>query len=168
MSEEIDFSQPLACDVAIAGAGLAGLVTAAILAKHGRHVVVVDRTARVGGRTGGTPHRGYWLDGGQRDGTDIGDLQVGWRYGRLAAQEADVDVPLEIVEPTIRVHHLPEGGGPAAVHEGSWGARGFTALARDCFGCPEASIPDFVKVLALLGGAAREEREAAITKLLPG
>ena len=88
MRDDLDFSRPLVCDVAVAGAGLSGLVAGAILARNGRRVIVVDRPGLVGGRGGSTPHRGYWLDGGHRDGTDVGDLQVGWRYGQLAEAEA--------------------------------------------------------------------------------
>ena len=108
MRDDLDFSQPLTVDVAIAGAGLAGLVAAAILTRYGRLVLVVDRNPEVGGRGGSTPHRGYRLDGGWRDGWDVTDLQVGWRHGQLAAREARVDVPLRIVKPVVRVHHLPE------------------------------------------------------------
>ena len=50
MRDDLDFSQPLTCDVAIAGAGLAGLVAGAILTRHGQRVVVVDRNPEAGGR----------------------------------------------------------------------------------------------------------------------
>ncbi len=164
MRDDLDFSQPLTCDVAIAGAGLAGLVAGAILTRHGQRVLVVDRNPEVGGRGGSTPHRGYRLDGGWRDGWDVTDLQVGWRHGQLAAREARVDVPLRIVKPVVRVHHLPE---PPSADEGTvvvghWGARGFLDLARDGFGCPETRIGDFAKVLARIAGASAEERRAAV------
>lgn len=164
MRSELDFSRPLSCDVAIAGAGLAGLVTGAILARHGRRVVIVDAPARVGGRAGGTPHGGYWLDGGQRDGLDIGDLQVGWRYGRLAEREADVEVRLRVVEPVVRVHRIPEraGDGEARVVDGRWGAKGFARMAREVFGCPQALMPRFGELLARLAGASAEQRRAAV------
>ena len=111
MLDELDFARPLECDVAIAGAGLAGLVAGAILAKHGRKVVVVDGAPRVGGSAGGTPR-----DGGQRDGVDVGDLQVAWRYGQLAAQQADVEVPLHVVEPVLRVHHTADASCSGWLH----------------------------------------------------
>ncbi len=59
MPLEPDYTRPLECDVAIAGAGL---VTGAILARHGQRVVLVDTPALIGGRGGATPHRGCWLD----------------------------------------------------------------------------------------------------------
>lgn len=148
--------------MAVAGAGLAGLVTGAILARQGMHVIVVDGPDRIGGRGGSTPHRDYWLDGGQRDGADVGDLQVGWRYGQIAAREAGVNVPLRVVEPVVRVHHLPESRGEARVVDGRWGAKGFLQLARDGFGCPEEQLPGFGAVLAKIASATPEERRAAI------
>jgi hypothetical protein len=124
----------------------------------------VDAAPRVGGRGGATPHRGFWLDGGQRDGMDVGDLQVGWRYGQVAASEADVQVPLREVEPSVRVHHLPEvqGSVQPTVVAGHWGSRGFVAFARDAFGCPEELVPEVRKVLAVLAGAGEGQRRSAI------
>ncbi len=163
MLDQLDFAQPLECDVAIAGAGLAGLVAGAILARHGRKVVVVDGAPRVGGRAGGTPHLGFWLDGGQRDGADVGDLQVGWRYGQLAAQEADVEVPLRVVEPVLRVHHIPsEPNGAFRVLDGRWGRGGFIEMAREIFGCPQEELPEFIRTLNAIAGATAAERRAAI------
>jgi len=188
MREDLDFARPLACDVAIAGAGLAGLVAGAILARRGRRVVVVDRAPRLGGRGGSTPHRGGWLDLGQRDAPDPGDLQVGWRYGQLAAAEAAVEVPLRPVTRRVRVHLVPEvgegtgadgapgrardtdGGGatgvspgaPARVVEGAWTGKGLAALARDALGCPAERLPAFGAALARLAGASAEERRAAL------
>ncbi len=164
MRGELDFSRPLECDVAVAGAGLAGLVAGAILARRGRRVAIVDRAPIAGGRGGATPHRGYWLDGGHRDGADPGDLQVGWRYGQLAEREADVRVSLREVEPAVRVHLLPAdpAAGGASSAEGRWGAEGFLALARDALGCPEPLLPELAKLLARLAGAGEEARRAAI------
>ena len=52
MNQDFDFSKPLETDVVIAGAGLPGLVTGAILAKKGHGVTVVDHAPVVGGRFG--------------------------------------------------------------------------------------------------------------------
>ena len=73
---ELDYERPLDCDVAIAGAGLGGLVAGAILAREGRRVVVVDAPPVIGGRGGSAPHRGYWIDSGHRLGRDTTDLQA--------------------------------------------------------------------------------------------
>ncbi len=165
MSLNLDYARPLECDVAIAGAELAGLVAGAILSRHGLRVVLVDTPSQVGGRGGGTSHRGYWLDGGQRDGLDVTDLQVGWRYGQLAARAADVEVPLRVVPPAVRVHLLdafPSASAPTTVVDGDWSAQGFVAMARDAFGCPQAALPDFMKSLGRLTAATPEERRAQI------
>lgn len=168
LKENADLSVPLVCDVVVAGAGLSGLVAAAILARHGKSVVVVDGADLIGGRAGSAPHRGFWLDGGLRDGRDVGDLQVGWRYGQLAAKEADVTVPLRPVEPRVRVHQLADDGIVAAaqVTAGNWGAGGFVKMARDVFGCSEQRLPDLINVLARLGSADAAERRAAIPERL--
>ena len=46
--------------------------------------------------------------------------------------------------------------------EGDWSAKGFAALARDGFGCPRESVPEFLALLARLASAAPEERSAAL------
>ncbi|MFQ5514647.1 MAG: NAD(P)-binding protein [Myxococcota bacterium] len=164
MRPDLDLSKPLGCDALVVGAGLGGLISAAILARRGWRVIVVDRARRIGGRGGATPRGGYWLDGGQRDGDDVGDLQVGWRYGQLAAQEAAVEVPLRVVEPTLRVHLLPggSGGGPTRVFTGRWGARGFVRMATTVFGCPEAELPELSRLIARLADADEATRRKAI------
>jgi len=50
------------CDVAIVGAGLGGLVCAAILARAGRRVVLIDRAKRPGGRLQTANHQGFAVD----------------------------------------------------------------------------------------------------------
>ena len=122
---------PIECDVVIAGAGLSGLVTGAVLSQHGVRVVLVDQPTSIGGRGGGTPHRGYWLDAGQRDGRDVTDLQIGWRYGQIAAREAGVEVPLRPVPPSLRVHLLDAfpAEADARVIDGGWDAKGFASMA---------------------------------------
>jgi phytoene dehydrogenase-like protein len=158
--DALDLSAPVACDVAIAGAGLAGLVAGAILARRGLSVVVVDAAPQVGARGGGTEHRGFWLDAGQRDGADVGDLQIGWRYGQVAAAEAGVEVPLRPVEPRMRVHHVT--GDAHDVVEGAWTGVGFLAFAERALGCPAAKLGEFAKALAELAGASAAERRAAV------
>ncbi len=155
--------EALRCDVAIAGAGLAGLVAGAVLARRGLEVAVVERAPQVGGRGGATPYRGYWIDAGHRDGMDVTDLQIGWRHGQVAAREAGVEIPLREVGAGMRVHLLPGAPGPArAVVAGSWSAAGMTALARDALGCPPPLLPAFGRALARLAGASEAEREAAL------
>ena len=146
MNQDFDFSKPLETDVVIAGAGLPGLVTGAILAKKGHRVTVVDHAPVVGGRFGSVQFRDYWLDFGHRDGRGIGDVQVGWSYGQLAAKEADVHVPLKIVDRVVRIHHLHEGTakGGHTVTPGRWGEEGFIDLATKAFGCADEHLQELM------------------------
>jgi monoamine oxidase len=55
-------------DVAIVGGALAGLVAGAILARHGRRIVVLEHADTVGGRSGAVRRPdGWWIDFGHRD-----------------------------------------------------------------------------------------------------
>ena len=143
----------------IVGAELAGVITGAILAKQGLCVVVVDTPPQVGGG-GSTPHRGYWLDSGHRDGHDVTDLEVGWGYGQVAA---GVEVEINALDVELRVHLLPQlpPGARVTCVMGGWGQKGFAKLASEVFGVSDAGMPDFWKTLAQLGGATPEQREAA-------
>jgi ribulose 1,5-bisphosphate synthetase/thiazole synthase len=55
MDEVDDYMQPIECDVAIIGAEMSAFVAAAILAKQGRRVVVVDSPPVTGGAAGRCP-----------------------------------------------------------------------------------------------------------------
>jgi phytoene dehydrogenase-like protein len=161
-------TEVLRCDVAIAGAGLAGLVAGAVLAKQGRSVAIVDRAPQVGGRGGSTPYRGCWIDAGHRDGMDVTDLQIGWSLGQIAAREAGVEIPLRESGAGMRVHWLPDAPGKArAVLSGAWSARGLGSLARDVLGCPVERLPEFAQVLRRLAASTPGERAAAIETPLP-
>lgn len=48
----------------IVGAGVAGLATAALLAREGHDVTVLERQARIGGRAGTSEHKGFRFDTG--------------------------------------------------------------------------------------------------------
>ena len=164
MPVELDYLEPLECDVVIAGAELAGLVAGAILARHGQSVVVVDTPPQVGGRGGATPYRGYWLDCGHRAGLDVTDLEIPWSYGQIACREADVEVRLRPIESHLRVHLLPTfpAHAPAPVHLANWSPEGFGPLAREVFGLSEDLIPGFTKTLELLARSTPEQRRAAV------
>lgn len=72
-------------DVAVVGAGLAGLVTARELDRAGREVVVLEARDRVGGRT-------LNLDIGDGEVVEIGGQWVGPTHERLHALAADLGV----------------------------------------------------------------------------
>src|SRR5437016_1053556 len=110
-------------DAVLIGSALGGLVAGAILARHGKRVVVLEHADTVGGRGGSVPRDGYWIDFGHRDGHDVGDCQVAWHHGVEAAREAGVDAALRRVAAPLRVHHLPGGDVTRAATgapRGSW------------------------------------------------
>ena len=133
MARQPDYSVPIECDVAIVGAEMSAMVAGAILAKHGRRVVVVDSPPVTGGRGGSVPFRDYWLDCGHRLGYDVTDLEIGWIHGREACREADVEVRINEMDSHLRVHLMPEfpPRAPAPTVNGDWSPEGFVPLARD-------------------------------------
>ena len=154
---------PTEADVAIVGAALGGLVAGAILARHGKRVVIFDAADSVGGRGGAVRYGdGYWINFGHREGHDVGDCQLAWHYGAEAAREADVELRLGAIANPLRLHRYPEGG----VAEGRWGAQGFLAVARDFFECPPDGLDELGGVLAELAGADAHAVAAAIPERL--
>ena len=160
-----DYGQPLECDVVIVGAELSGVVAAAILAKRGLEVVLVDEPPVIGGRGGSIEHRGYWLDGGHRTGHDVTDMMFNWHHGAEAAREAGVDVHLKPVGAGLRIHLVPRAGegGPGQILDAAeWTPDGFARLAREAFACPESDLPDFSAALARVSSSTPEQQEAAL------
>ena len=163
-SEEIDYSAPLECDVAIAGAELGGLVAGAILARAGRSVVVVDAPPLPGGRSGSYPHRGYWIDAGHRLGRDTADMQVTLDYTGRAAREAGVEVKVRPVRTGLRIHLVPgdDSTPPDVLEPADWGPEGFERLAVRGFGCAPEDLAEFNRTVERLGGTPPAERERAM------
>lgn len=164
MSQPIDYSRPIECDVAIVGAEMSAMVAGSILARHGRRVVVVDSPPVTGGRGGSVPFRGYWLDCGHRLGYDVTDLEIGWIHGPEACREADVEVRINEMDSHLRVHLIPEFPvrGLAPTVNGDWSPEGFVPLARDVLGVPEAHLPDFMKVLERISATTPEDRDEVV------
>jgi phytoene dehydrogenase-like protein len=149
-------------DVVVVGAALGGLVAGAILARHGRRVIVLEETDQVGGRGGAVERDGWWLSFGHRDGRDAGDCQVPWHHGAAAAREAGVTIALRELKDPLRLHRLPEG----TVLDGRWGAEGFLAAARDFFECPEDGLAELTAIVARFAAAPPADVDAAIPATL--
>ena len=78
-------------DVAVIGAGIGGLVSAALLAKEGKHVLVLEQQRDVGGCAATFSHRGFRFDSGATIGSGFqanGPMQ--W-----LAEELDIRWPLQ-------------------------------------------------------------------------
>jgi phytoene dehydrogenase-like protein len=97
-------------EVIVVGASLAGVISAALMAKRGYKVALVEQLDYVGGRVGGTKCNGYWFNWGHRDGHGYGD--GGWIFhnGAIAAREVGIeDKFVWRTLPPFRSHGMPEG-----------------------------------------------------------
>jgi phytoene dehydrogenase-like protein len=150
-------------DVVIIGSALAGLVAGAILTRYGKRVVILEHADTPGGGGGGVQtDSGYWIDFGHRDAHDVGDCQLPWHYGALAAQEADVEVKLRRIDRPLRLHRMAEG----QVLDGDWGPDGFVAVAESFFECPKDGLDELMRVVGGLAAAGQSEIEAALPRTL--
>jgi len=152
-------------DIVVIGSALGGLVAGAILARHGKRVVVLEHADTIGGRGGSVPHDGYWIDFGHRDGHDVGDCQVAWHHGVEAAREAGVEVTLRRVTAPLRVHHLPAGDVTVGA---DWSAAGLMAMACAALSPGADDAEELRAVVGRLGGAEPAEVAGAIPETLGG
>ncbi|TMA33470.1 MAG: hypothetical protein E6J79_17920 [Deltaproteobacteria bacterium] len=150
-------------DAVIVGSALGGLVAGAILARHGKRVVVLEHADTVGGRGGSVPRDGYWIDFGHRDGHDVGDCQVAWHHGVEAAREAGVEVTLRRVTSPLRVHHLPAG---EVTTGGDWSAAGLLAMACAALAPGKEDAEELRALVDRLAGAEPAEMTAAVPATL--
>ena len=94
--------------VVVVGAGVGGLTTAALLARAGLDVTVLEAHVYPGGCAGTFVHRGYRFDAGA---TLAGGFSPGGPMGQLA-ELLDLTWPARPADPAMVVH-LPGG---ARVH----------------------------------------------------
>jgi len=98
-------------DVAVVGAGMGGLATAALLAKAGRSVILLERAPRAGGVCQSLTREGYRFELG---GTLLGGFAAGGPLARLQ-ERLGLNLPIQASEPALQVaspkHRLSLFGG---------------------------------------------------------
>jgi C-3',4' desaturase CrtD len=91
-------------DVAIIGSGVGALTAAALLAKRGLKVCVLEQAKYPGGCASSYKRQGYWFETGAT--TLVGlDAHMPLRY---LLDETGINVPVQRLEPPMQVH-LPNG-----------------------------------------------------------
>ena len=96
-------------DAVAVGASLGGLTAAALLARRGYRVAVLDKLDVPGGRCGSIEYEGYHIPFGHRDGHGVGDNVFGLPLHFVAAADAaGVEVRRRTLAGGMRVHRLPE------------------------------------------------------------
>src|ERR1700675_943827 len=95
-------------DAVVVGASLGGVTSAALLARQGYQIAVVDKLDQPGGRCGSTEYEGYQIPFGHRDGHGVGDNVFGLPLNFFAAaRAAGADVHSQTLAGGMRLHRLP-------------------------------------------------------------
>ena len=101
-------SAPQQFDAVVVGASLGGLTSAALLARRGLRVAVVDTLDQPGARCGSVEYEGYHIAFGHRDGHGVGDNVFGLPlHFFAAAHAAGVEVHSQRLAGGMRLHRLP-------------------------------------------------------------
>jgi phytoene dehydrogenase-like protein len=95
-------------DAVIVGASLGGLTSAALLARRGFRVALIDTLEQPGGRCGSVEYEGYQIAFGHRDGHGVGDNVFGLPlHFFAAARAAGAEVHSQRLAGGMRLHRLP-------------------------------------------------------------
>jgi phytoene dehydrogenase-like protein len=95
-------------DAVVVGASLGGLTSAALLARRGFRIALVDALDQPGGRCGSVDYEGYQIAFGHRDGHGVGDNVFGLPLHFFeAAQAAGAEVHSQRLAGGMRLHRLP-------------------------------------------------------------
>ena len=89
--------------IIVIGAGVGGLTTAALLAKHGFDVTVLEAHVEPGGCAATFFHKGYRFDVGA---TLVGGFHPGGPH-QIVGEQLGITWPIRSVEPAMQVH-LPD------------------------------------------------------------
>jgi len=156
-------------DAVVVGASLGGLTSAALLARRGYRVAVVDKLDQPGGRCGSTEYQGYQIPFGHRDGHGVGDNVFGLPLNFFAAaRAAEAEVHSQTLAGGMRLHRLPARTSDA-LHLGGRPGLDRTAGARETIavltGQPDASdetVREYLDTMRQLRSISDEEQQNLI------
>lgn len=142
-------------DAIVVGTNYGAMITAAILAKNGLKILVVEELDQTGGSLGSSLYNGYWLDFGARGVKDYADpviiITKKAQYGRKAAAAAGADIAwVGPMTPLVLMHRMADGK-VVPITADAEGSAKFATEALDLN--PEQAT----QFLSILKGLAKED-----------
>lgn len=162
-------------DAIVVGSGLGGLVSAAILSKEGRRVLVVETADRVGCVGGSIDYQGYWLPWVRNWETGYGNGDIFLMMGRNelftleAARRAGAEIELLRQDVAMRVHLTPDGRerGPILLYDDQ-DPESLLRFGTEFLGMAPERLPRFQEEMGKLATLdAEENRELTFDEYLP-